>query len=247
MRAEDPGLILRSQSPILVLSPRPPVLVSLAGDQVHVLQCGRVGHDPRRGRARGAWLRHGWFRYLSGGKAASRTPTTSGRCCGSPRPRRSARRGRPGDPTVLVPVTALAGPVDWPADFWSVAQPALRGRVDYSDPARYDLAGWQGDDARHNARLFVASVYEKPTPFTGQAVAAPTFAPAAPPPTAAPARAPGYGAPTNQPGLWQPGTSAPGGSPLGRRPTPIPGLSGHASCARPRAGGLHPSGPIRRL
>src|SRR5690242_9663292 len=117
--------------------------------------------------------------------------------------------GPAGEPTVLVPVIPLAGPDDWPADFWSVVQPVLRGPVDYADQTRYDLSGWQGDDARHKARLFVASVYEKPETLTGQAVSPPPFAPPAP----QPAPAAHYSAPAYQPGPGLPAPSGPAPGP----------------------------------
>ena len=84
-----------------------------------------------------------------------------------------------GDPSLVVPVQMLDGPTTWPDDFWAWALPSLRSPIDYSDPARYDLSGWQGTDSRSNTRLFVASIYEKPAPVQGEIVAPPL--PAAPP------------------------------------------------------------------
>src|SRR5690242_12615064 len=103
--------------------------------------------------------------------------------------------GADGEPALRVPLRMLLGPRDWPDDFWIVALQALRYPTDYSDPAHYDLSGWQGTDARDGARLFVASVYAKPLEVTPSAV--PPAAPR-PPPAPLPATGPtgpGYGAP----------------------------------------------------
>jgi uncharacterized RDD family membrane protein YckC len=84
-------------------------------------------------------------------------------------------------------VTGEAAPADWPADFWSFALPRLRQGTDWTNPARYELAGWTGTDSRSGSRLFVVSVYERPQP--GAASAAAMAAQATPPPPASPAPA----------------------------------------------------------
>ena len=108
--------------------------------------------------------------------------------------------GADGEPALRVPVRMLGGPSEWPDDFWIVALQALRYPTDYSDPARYDLSGWQGTDSRTGSRLFVASVYARP--MAVEPPAPPAFAPR--PPVAPPPR-PSPPAPTG-------GAAAPGGT-----------------------------------
>src|SRR5690349_18865326 len=96
--------------------------------------------------------------------------------------------GADGEPPLRVPARVLGGPSEWPDDFWIVALQALRYPTDYSDPARYDLSGWQGTDSRTGSRLFVASVYARPVAV--EPPAPPAFAPRPPaaPPAAPPPR-----------------------------------------------------------
>jgi uncharacterized RDD family membrane protein YckC len=94
-------------------------------------------------------------------------------------------------------VTGEAAPAEWPADFWSFALPRLRQGTDWTDPARYELAGWTGTDSRSGSRLFVVSVYERPQ--TTAASAAASTAQAAAPSPAAPAAAEIPPAPTVAP------------------------------------------------
>src|SRR5689334_24486952 len=87
-------------------------------------------------------------------------------------------------------VTGAAAPTEWPADFWTFALPRLREGTDWTDPSRYELAGWTGTDSRSGSRLFVVSVYDRPQP-----PATPEAAPTATTPTPAPAAAPAEPAP----------------------------------------------------
>ncbi len=93
-------------------------------------------------------------------------------------------------------VTGEAAPAEWPADFWSFALPRLRQGTDWTDPARYELAGWTGTDSRSGSRLFVVSVYDRPQSPAAKAAPATATPPPAPAPpelppaTSAAARAP---------------------------------------------------------
>ena len=90
-----------------------------------------------------------------------------------------------------VSLFAIFGP--WPLDPWSSALLDMRSNpppdgTQWSDTTRYDLAGWQGTDARTGEHLFVVMAYRKANvPITETFKGAPTPAPAyVPPPVSMP-------------------------------------------------------------
>lgn len=80
----------------------------------------------------------------------------------------------------------------WPDDLWAKALQdisSLRAAdgSQWSDTARYDLAGWQGKDQRSGDRLFLVTAYRRASPvpagtFTGSGVGAPPAQPQVPTP-----------------------------------------------------------------
>ncbi len=77
----------------------------------------------------------------------------------------------------IVQLFAVAG--EWPEDPWALALahmdaiPAPTG-TQWTDPANYDLAGWQGKDLRTGEDLFVVTAYRRPAQPAQATQTAPT-------------------------------------------------------------------------